>query len=133
MTATPKRLYRSRTDRKLAGVLVEGGLDPTAQPYAIVGLGLNIAQLPSLPATATSLQLLQPDRVNVPKETAIKTINDRLFMSILQNDRLHVKTVYARQVGLSRLRPRFNQIFTALVGLLGGAWRSSAATSKDAG
>lgn len=50
----PNDLYLG--GKKLAGVLVEGGLDPTAEPYAIVGLGLNIAQLASLPATATSLE-----------------------------------------------------------------------------
>ncbi|HTL51084.1 MAG TPA: biotin--[acetyl-CoA-carboxylase] ligase [Planctomycetota bacterium] len=56
----PNDLYRG--DKKLSGVLVEAGADPQQQPFAIIGLGLNVHQDPAqLPPTATSLALAGVD------------------------------------------------------------------------
>lgn len=64
----PNDLYLG--DRKLAGVLVEGGLSQTREPYAIVGLGLNIAHAADLPPTATSLEAAGVAPLPTPEKLA---------------------------------------------------------------
>lgn len=75
----PNDLYLGH--RKLAGVLVEGGVDPTGTAYGIVGLGLNIAQLPTLPALATSLQAAGVTPLPAPEKVA-HTWRRRLYETI---------------------------------------------------
>ncbi|MEW6123406.1 MAG: biotin--[acetyl-CoA-carboxylase] ligase [Pseudomonadota bacterium] len=61
---------------KLAGILVEGGIDPAGRPAAVVGFGVNCLHHPEdLPYPATSLEAAgapaAPDRVLEALDTAM--------------------------------------------------------------